>query len=59
MLIRIARVETRSEDAWFDLSLRQLRRGEVNFYCVKDLITGDWLFKFAEIVSLERFWLRL
>lgn len=45
MLIRITRVETRSEDAWFDLSLRQLRRGEVNFYRVKDFLTGDWLFK--------------
>ncbi|MEM2939366.1 MAG: hypothetical protein QXU95_03735 [Candidatus Bathyarchaeia archaeon] len=45
MRIRIIRVETRSEDAWFDLSLRQLRRGEVNFYRVKDFLTRDWLFK--------------
>jgi rubrerythrin len=39
------RVETRPEDAWFDLSLRQLRRGEVSFYRVKDFLTGNWLFK--------------
>jgi len=45
MQIRITRVETRSEDAWFDLSLRQLRRGEVSFYRVKDFLTGEWLFK--------------
>jgi hypothetical protein len=25
--------------------LRQLRRGEVNFYRVKDFLTGEWLFK--------------
>ena len=43
--IKITRVETRSDDAWFDLSLRQLRRGEVNFYRVKDFLTGEWLFK--------------
>jgi len=45
MRIRIVRVEKRSEDFWFDLSLKQLRRGEVNFYRVKDFLTGDWLFK--------------
>jgi rubrerythrin len=38
-------VEKRSDDVWFDLSLRQLRRGEVNFYRVKDFLTGKWLFK--------------
>jgi len=43
--IKITRIETRSDDAWFDLSLRQLRRGEVNFYRVKDFLTGEWLFK--------------
>jgi len=45
MQIRIARVEKRTDDAWFDLSLRQLRRGEVSFYRVKDFLTGEWLFK--------------
>ena len=43
--IRIVLVEDRPEDAWFDLSLRQLRVGEVRFYRVDDLITGKWLFK--------------
>jgi hypothetical protein len=44
-LIKVTRVESRPSDAWFDLSLRQLRKGEVNFYRVKDFRTGEWLFK--------------
>ncbi|MEM2098179.1 MAG: hypothetical protein QXU99_00325 [Candidatus Bathyarchaeia archaeon] len=43
--IRITLSEERLEDAWFDLSLRQLRVGEVRFYKVDDLLTGKWLFK--------------
>ena len=43
--LKIALVEERREDAWFDLSLRQLRIGEVRFYRVDDLLTGKWLFK--------------
>jgi hypothetical protein len=43
--IKIALLEERTEDAWFDLSLRQLRAGEVNFYKADDLQTGNWLFK--------------
>jgi len=43
--IKISRIEERSEDAWFDLSLRQLREGEVRFYRAKDFLTGEWLFK--------------
>ena len=43
--VKITRIEERSEDAWFDLSLRQLRGGEVRFYRVKDFLTGEWLFK--------------
>ena len=43
--IKIALVEDRPEDAWFDLSLRQLRVGEVRFYRVDDFFTGKWLFK--------------
>jgi rubrerythrin len=27
------------------MSLRQLRNGEVNFYAVKDFLTGEWLLK--------------
>ena len=43
--MKIALFEERPEDAWFDLSLRQLRVGEVHFYRVDDLLTGKWLFK--------------
>jgi len=43
--IRITKIEDRPEDAWFDLSLRQLRKGEVRFYRVEDFLTGKWLFK--------------
>lgn len=43
--IKIVKIEERSEDAWYDLSLRQLRKGEVHFYRVKDFLTGEWLFK--------------
>jgi hypothetical protein len=43
--MKIALLEERQEDAWFDLSLRQLRVGEVRFYKVDDLLTGKWLFK--------------
>lgn len=43
--IKVRQVETRTDDAWYDMSLRQLRNGEVNFYSVKDFLTGEWLFK--------------
>ncbi len=43
--IKVTRIEDRPEDAWFDLSLRQLREGEVRFYRVRDFLTGEWLFK--------------
>ncbi len=43
--IKVTRVETRPSDAWYDLSLRQLRSGEVSFYRARDFLTGDWLFK--------------
>jgi hypothetical protein len=43
--IKIAKIEERPEDAWYDLSQRQLRKGVVHFYRVKDFLTGDWLFK--------------
>ncbi len=54
MQIRITRTEKRSDDAWFDLSLRQLRRGEVSFYRVKDFLTGEWLFKVCRDRELGR-----
>jgi hypothetical protein len=43
--IRISLQEERTDDAWFDLSLRELRAGEVRFYKANDLQTGQWLFK--------------
>jgi rubrerythrin len=46
--IKVRRVETRQNDAWYDMSLRQLRNGEVNFYKVKDFLTGEWLFKLCK-----------
>ena len=46
--IKVRRVENRPEDAWYDMSLRQLRTGEVSFYRVKDFLTGDWLLKICK-----------
>ena len=46
--IKLRLVETRPDDAWYDMSLRQLRTGEVCFYTVKDFVTGDWLFKMCK-----------
>ena len=43
--IKVRRIETRPDDAWYDMNLRQLRNGEVNFYSVKDFLTGEWLLK--------------
>jgi len=43
--IRIAKIEERPSDAWYDMSLRQLRNGKVCFYRVRDFLTGEWLFK--------------
>ena len=46
--IKVNRVETRPADTWYDMSLRQVRSGEVNYYKVKDFLTGDWLFKLCK-----------
>lgn len=46
--IKVRRVETRPNDAWFDMGLRKLRSGEVAFYSVKDFLTGDWIFKMCK-----------
>jgi hypothetical protein len=43
--VRIVKIEERAEDAWYDMSLRQLRNGKVCFYRVRDFLTGEWLFK--------------
>lgn len=52
--IKVRRVETRPQDAWYDMSLRQLRNGEVNFYRVKDFLTGTWLFKLCTDKEQEK-----
>jgi hypothetical protein len=45
--VKVTLLEERPDDAWFDMNLRQLRRGKVRFYRVKDIVTGEWLFKFC------------
>jgi hypothetical protein len=46
--IKVKRIETRPDDAWYDMNLRQLRNGEVSFYSVKDFLTGEWLLKLCK-----------
>ena len=46
--IKVKLVESRPDDAWYDMSLRQLRNGEVNFYKVNDFLTGEWLLKLCK-----------
>jgi hypothetical protein len=43
--VKVRRVETRPNDVWYDMSMRQMRSGAVSFYRVKDFVTGEWLFK--------------
>jgi len=52
--IKVTRTETRPNDAWYDLGLRQLRNGEVSFYRVRDFLTGDWLFKTCRDKEFEK-----
>lgn len=52
--IKVKRVEERTDDAWYDFTLRQLRRGEVRFYQVRDFLTGDWLFKLCSDKELGK-----
>jgi hypothetical protein len=47
-------VETRSKDFWYDMSLRQLRVGEVSFFSVKDFLTGEWLFKLSNDIQIGK-----
>jgi hypothetical protein len=46
--IQVRQVESRSKDAWYDMSLKQLRTGEVRFYRIKDFLTGEWLLKLCK-----------
>ena len=43
--IKVTKIEDRPDDAWYDFTVRRLRRGAVRFYRVKDFLIGDWLFK--------------
>ncbi len=52
--IKVRRVEMRPEDYWYDISLRQLRNGEVSFYSVKDFLTGNWLLKLCKDTELGK-----
>jgi hypothetical protein len=52
--IRIVKIEERADDAWYDMSLRQLRNGQVCFYRVRDFLTGEWLFKTCRDSELEK-----
>lgn len=52
--IKITQIEDRPHDAWFDLSLRQLREGKVRFYRARDSLTGEWLFKACSDKELGR-----
>ena len=46
--IKVKLTELRSDDSWYDMSMRQMRKGEVRFYSVKDFLTGEWLFKLSK-----------
>ena len=52
--VRITLSEERLNDAWYDMSLRQLRKGKVRFYKVKDFVTGEWLFKLCRDSELGK-----
>jgi len=52
--VNVKLLEKRTEDVWFDFSLRQLRKGEVKFYRVKDPRSGEWIFKTCRDMEQER-----
>jgi len=56
--IKVRQVEKRPEDTWYDMALRQLRTGKVNFYVVKDFFTGEWLFKLCNDEEQKRITLK-
>jgi len=53
--IVVTEIENRPEDGWFDIGLRSLRAGEARIYRVKDLLTGDWLFKVCSDPGIGRY----
>jgi len=52
--VKVTLLEERPDDAWFDMNLRQLRKGKVRFYRVKDFVTGEWLFKLCRDSELGK-----
>jgi len=52
--IKVRQIETRPNDAWYDMNLRQLRNGQVNFYRVEDFLTGNWLIKLCTDKEQEK-----
>lgn len=56
--IKVRQVEKRLQDSWYDMALRQLRTGSVNFYVVKDFFTGEWLFKLCNDEEQKRITLK-
>jgi hypothetical protein len=52
--IKVTLQEERTDDAWYDMNLRQLRKGKVRFYKVKDFVTGEWLFKLCRDSELGK-----
>jgi len=56
--IKVRQIEKRPEDTWYDMAMRQLRTGKVNFYRVKDFLTGEWLFKLCNDEEQKRITLK-
>lgn len=52
--VKVTLFEERPDDAWYDMNLRQLRKGKVRFYRVKDFVTGEWLFKLCRDSELGK-----
>ena len=52
--VKVTLQEERADDAWYDMNLRQLRKGKVRFYKVKDFVTGEWLFKLCRDTELGK-----
>ena len=52
--VQIRLVEEREKDYWFDMSLRSLREGRVRYYRVRDILTGEWLFKVCRDEEMKR-----
>ena len=52
--IKVTKIEERPSDSWYDMNLRQLRNGQVNYYRAKDFLTGEWLFKLCRDKELGK-----